>query len=87
MRYQDFKFVLLNLSYIKKLYEIDKEVFFNQNPKYELKPYLGILITNNGREYAIPLTSAKSKHAKWRDVTEDNYRIYEICFENLDGYF
>ena len=78
MKYQDFKFVLLNLSYIKKLYEIDKEVFFNQNLKYELKPYLGILITNNGREYAIPLTSAKPKHAKWRDVTEDNYRIYEI---------
>ena len=24
-----------------------------------------------------PLTSAKSKHANWRDITATNYRVYE----------
>lgn len=41
------------------------------------KPHLGILTTCNGRKYVIPLTSAKRKHASWRDVTTTNYRVYE----------
>ena len=38
---------------------------------------MGILTSCNGREYVIPLTSAKSKHANWRDITATNYRVYE----------
>ena len=56
-----------------------------RSPSYEKKPHLGILITENGREYVIPLTSAKKKHAQWDDVTATNYRIYEIInIEKVD---
>ncbi len=35
-------------------------------------------MNNDGREYVIPLTSAKAKHRTWEDVTASWYRIYEI---------
>ncbi len=78
MDYSRLTFIKIDINYIKKLYFVDNEVFYNSDPNYDKKPYLGILINNDGREYAIPLTSAKSKHAAWRDESESNFRIYEI---------
>ena len=57
----------------------DSEIFFDKNnEEYKLKPHLGILLNNDGKEYVIPLTSAKEKHITWKDVTADWYRIYEV---------
>ncbi len=77
MRFEDFCFVFVDPEYLKHLHSFDSEVFFALDKDYSKKPHLGILITCNGINYVIPLTSAKPKHAAWRDVTATNYRIYE----------
>ena len=85
MQFKDYKFIYISLDYLREMHKVDSEVFFMDDPSYEKKPHLGILITENGREYVIPLTSAKKKHAQWDDVTATNYRIYEIInIEKVD---
>lgn len=77
MEFKDFRFVYVDIDYLRALNAQDKEVLFAENSNYEEKPHLGVLISNNGFQYVIPLTSAKEKHKKWKDVTPTNYRIYE----------
>lgn len=77
MFFQKFRFVKISFEYLKKLYEVDTEVFFDKSNNYEMKPYLGVLVNNKGMEYVIPLTSAKNKHRGWHNVTDTNYLIYE----------
>lgn len=78
MQFREFRFIYISLDYLRKMHEVDPEVFFVDNSAYEKKPHLGILITEGNWKYVIPLTSAKPKHASWEDVTATNYRIYEI---------
>lgn len=78
MKFGEFKFIYISLDYLRKMHEVDSEVFFVDNTAYEKKPHLGILVTEGKWKYVIPLTSAKQKHALWEDVTSTNYRIYEI---------
>lgn len=67
----------VDVDYVKHLYSYDKEVFLDEN--YETKPYFGILVLNNNFEYFIPLTSAKEKHLGWKNKTDYNLMLYEIC--------
>lgn len=69
-------FYTVDTGYVKALNQTDSEVFYDSN--YEQKPYVGMVIVANGYNYFIPLTSAKSKHRKWKNVNCDNYLIYEI---------
>ena len=79
MKFDKVQFVYIDMDYLKKLNEIEPEIFFDaENKNYKEKPHLGILLNNEGREYVIPLTSAKEKHKTWDDVTASWYRIYEI---------
>ncbi|MBP3677304.1 MAG: type III toxin-antitoxin system ToxN/AbiQ family toxin [Agathobacter sp.] len=79
MKFDKVQFVYIDMDYLKKLNEIEPEIFFDaENKNYKDKPHLGILLNNEGREYVIPLTSAKEKHKTWDDVTASWYRIYEI---------
>ena len=78
MKFKDFKFVYISTDYLKALHEEDSEIFYAESSGYELKPHLGILIAFDKYNYVIPLTSAKEKHKKWKDVTATNYRIFEI---------
>ena len=77
MEFTNFRFVFISTDYLEKLHSVDSEVFYSPDAEYSKKPHLGILTTCNGRNYVIPLTSAKPKHATWRDITATNYRIYE----------
>ena len=77
MEFTDFKFVYVDTNYLKMLHEADTEILYAENSGYEVKPHLGILIAFDKYNYVIPLTSAKEKHKKWKDVTSTNYRIYE----------
>ena len=77
LKFEDFRFVFIDPDYLEHLHSFDSEVFFSSDTDYSKKPHLGILTTCNDRKYVIPLTSAKPKHATWRDVTATNYRIYE----------
>ena len=79
MKFDKVQFVYIDMEYLKKLNEIESEIFFDpENVNYKEKPHLGILLNNDGREYVIPLTSAKEKHKTWEDVSASWYRIYEI---------
>ena len=83
MKFNKVQFVYINMDYLKKLNEVESEFFYDENNEnYKDKPHLGILLNNEGREYVIPLTSAKEKHKTWDDVTASWYRIYEIIEES-----
>lgn len=77
MEFTSFRFVFIQPDYLETLHNADSEIFYSIDTDYSKKPHLGILTTCNDREYVIPLTSAKSKHANWRDITATNYRVYE----------
>ena len=38
---------------------------------------MGIIYENQNYNYFIPLTSAKPKHIRWKNVSKSNYVIYE----------
>ena len=79
MKFDKIQFVYIDMEYLEYLHGIDGEIWFDkENENYRIKPHLGILINNDGRQYVIPLTSAKDKHRTWDDVTASWYRIYEI---------
>ena len=71
------KFINVDTQNLKALHDACDEVFFS-NKNYDNKPYIGILLNSNGRKYVIPLTSAKPKHIKWPNVSQDRMLIYEI---------
>ena len=54
-------FININQDYLKYLHEECPEVYYKPIC-YDNKPYLGILINNEGQEYVIPISSAKKKH-------------------------
>lgn len=70
-------FYTVDNSYVKQLYDVDTEVFYDST-NYQNKPYVGIIVQNNNYDYFLPLTSAKNKHKKWKNVTNTNYIIYEL---------
>ncbi len=76
------KFYTIDNDYVKKLYQIDHEVFY-ERLNYENKPYVGIVIQNNNFNYFLPLTSAKPKHKNWNNVSKTNYIIYEMLPANF----
>lgn len=79
MKFDKAQFVYIDIDYLEYLHEIEPEIYFDKdNSNYKLKPHLGILLNNDGREYVIPLTSGKDKHKDWADVTASWYRIYEV---------
>ena len=79
MKLDKVQFVYIDIDYLEYLHEIEPEIYFDKDaPNYKLKPHLGILLNNDGREYVIPLTSGKDKHKDWADVTANWYRIYEV---------
>ena len=45
---------------------------------------LGIIMGIQNNEYFIPLTSAKPKHKKWRNVSSSHFLVYETIRKNID---
>lgn len=79
MKFDKVQFVYIDIKYLEYLHGIEPEIYFDKkDPNYKLKPHLGILLNNDGKEYVIPLTSGKDKHKNWEDVTANWYRIYEV---------
>ena len=78
LQYEDYGFYRIDLNYLKYLHNVDGQVFYKNKKEYDKKPHLGLLVGIEGYTYCIPLTSAKTRHLDWRDVTDYNYLIYEI---------
>ena len=52
------QFVHVDIEYVKALYEACSEVYYMPD-EYENKPCIGILLSDGGHKYVLPLTSAK----------------------------
>ena len=70
------EFININQDYLKYLNEYCPEVYYKPI-SYDNKPYLGILINNEGQEYVVPISSAKKKHESWKNIESDRFLIYE----------
>lgn len=75
---KNLKFITIDQNYLKTLHDSCREVYYKPTG-YEKKPYIGILIEENGIEYVIPLSSAKEKHKNWKNIDTDRFLIYENC--------
>lgn len=62
------QFVHVDIEYVKALYEACSEVYYMPD-EYENKPCIGILLSDGGHKYVLPLTSAKVKHKKWKKMS------------------
>jgi len=76
-RFENFGLYHIDTDYLKYLHEIDSEVQFSLDKDYEQKPFLGLIVGIDTYFYFIPLTSSKTKHAKWKNVGPAHYLIYE----------
>ncbi len=81
---RNLKFISINQDYLKYLYKFCSEVYYKPTG-YETKPYIGILVQENGVEYVIPLSSAKEKHKTWKNVDIDRFLIFENCSKAESG--
>ncbi len=92
---ESLQFININQEYLKYMNSFCPEIYYKP-ANYENKPYLGILLNQNGMEYVIPLTSAKEKHKSWKNVESDRFLIFEnsartaispraVFVENADG--
>ncbi|QZE12539.1 type III toxin-antitoxin system ToxN/AbiQ family toxin [Mycoplasma sp. Ms02] len=62
----DFNLYDINPEYLKYLYSIDKEVYYIEGHKNTLKPYFGVIVILNSKNYFfIPLTPPKKKFSRW----------------------
>lgn len=77
-------FINIDPNYLKKLHEACSEVYYKSSG-YENKPYIGIMINKNDRKYVMPLSSAKEKHKKWKNVDKDCYLVYETAKKSNMG--
>lgn len=77
-------FVNIDQNYLKVLHNICSEVYYKSSG-YENKPYIGIMINNNGKKYVVPLSSAKEKHKTWKNVNKECYLIYETAKKSNMG--
>lgn len=72
------QFITINQDYLKNLHDACSEVYY-KNSNYQSKPYIGILVNSNDRNYVIPLSSAKEKHKTWKNMNKECFLIYEYA--------
>lgn len=78
------KFINIDSDYVKKLNLECPEVYY-KSIGYDNKPYIGILINEVNRSYVIPLSSAKEKHKRWKNVNQECYLVYEYALKSKMG--
>ena len=85
---EKFGFYTVKADYLQFLNSMDSEVYYNASYQTAVKPFVGIVIMVADYHYFIPLTSAKMKHTKWKNVSDECFLIYEILKNErvLDGY-
>lgn len=80
------KIVRPDYKYCDYLRSFDYRVAYNKDKK-ELRPFIGILFTVEGRQYFAPLSSPKPKHLKMKDNI-DFFKVKEgqlgaVNFNNM----
>ena len=74
----NFGLYTVNPDYLEFLYKIDSEVYYAPSYRKATKPFIGIVVLIDNVDYFIPLTSAKRKHLKWKNVSDQHFIIYEV---------
>ena len=77
MKLKKYEIIYIEQEYIKHLHETDEEVYYRDTKEYKYKPYIGLL-TENDTMYAIPLTSAKPRHAHMDDISMQGINVFKI---------
>lgn len=74
-----FDFYEIDIDYVRYLYNYDHQIFYNeQDENYDKKPYIGIVVVFDKYKYFVPLTSAKEKHKRLKNVGRTHMLIYEF---------
>lgn len=80
---KEYGFYTINSDYLKYLNQIDPEVYYNPSYKTSTKPFIGIILMVENTNYFVPITSAKEKHKKWKNVSDEHFIIYEIIDKSI----
>ena len=80
-------FYTINPDYLEYLNSKDSEVYYNSSYRKSIKPFVGLIVGIENYNYFIPITSAKEKHKKWKNVSDEHFLIYEVIDNdiNIDG--
>ena len=81
---KQFGFYTINADYLKFLHDRDSEVYYNRTYHVLKKPFVGIIIGLGKNQYFIPLTSAKEKHRKWKNISDTHFLLYEFVASSLN---
>lgn len=76
-------FYTVNPDYLEYLHQIDSEVYYNHSYRDSIKPFVGIIVGLESYNYFIPLSSAKEKHTRWKNVSDEHFLIYEKIDNNI----
>lgn len=76
-------FYAVNLDYFEYLNQIDSEVYYNPSYRNSIKPFVGIIVGIENYNYFIPISSAKEKHKRWKNVSDEHFLIYEVIDNNI----
>lgn len=76
-----FGFYIVNVEYLKIIYDKDSEVYYNKEYHMLKKTFVGIIIGLGKSKYFIPLTSAKEKHKKSKTWSKKRPAVFFIYWE------
>lgn len=81
---KNMQFINIDRDYLQELHKACPEVYY-KSTNYDNKPYIGILVNNDDKQYVIPLSSAKEKHKTWKNVNQECFLVYEYADEAKMG--
>ena len=84
IKLEEYGFYVINPDYLEYLYNIDSEVYYDLSYRKSMKTFLGIIVLVGNYNYFIPMTSAKEKHKKWKNVSDEHFLIYEVIDNNIN---
>ena len=76
-------FYTVNPDYLEYLNQIDSEVYYNPLYRNSIKPFVGIIVGIENYNYFIPIYSAKEKHKRWKNVSDEHFLIYEVIDNSI----
>lgn len=84
IKLEEYGFYVINPDYLEYLYNIDSEVYYDLSYRKSMKTFLGIIVLVGNYNYFIPMTSAKEKHKKWKNVSDEHFLLYELVDINVE---
>ncbi len=76
-------FYTVNSDYLEYLNKVDSEVYYNPSYRNSIKPFVGIIVGIDNYNFFIPISSAKEKHKKWKNVSDEHFLIYEVIDNSI----